>query len=62
MSRRVLGVLAFGAVGAVLILMPFIDSRPAARKSSRLAAGFGIALIVYIVLLTYLGYTMSPTK
>src|SRR6185437_16569255 len=33
---ELLGVLAFGAVRAVLILMPFIDLRPAARKSSRL--------------------------
>jgi cytochrome b6 len=60
---ELLGVLAFGLVGLILIAIPFLD-RPAAmaKTSSRLATGFGIALILYSVLLTYLGYTMSPTK
>ncbi|HEY7167646.1 MAG TPA: cytochrome bc complex cytochrome b subunit [Candidatus Binatia bacterium] len=59
---ELLGVLAFGAVGAILILMPFLDSSPAPKTSTRLAALFGVALIFYMVLLTYLGYTMNPTK
>jgi hypothetical protein len=29
---------------------------------SRLPAVFGIALILYAMVLTYLGYTMSPTQ
>jgi len=45
-----------------LILMPFVDRRAAAGKPSRFPAVFGIALILYSILLTYLGYTMSPTK
>jgi len=59
---ELLGVLGFGAVGAVLILMPFLDQRAAAGRPSRLPAVFGITLILYAILLTYLGYTMSPTK
>jgi len=59
---ELLGVLAFGAVGAILILMPFLDPSPKPKTSARLAALFGIALIFYMVLLTYLGYTMNPTK
>jgi len=59
---ELLGVLGFGAVGAVLILMPFLDRRAAAGRPSRFPAVFGIALILYTILLTYLGYTMSPTK
>ena len=59
---ELLGVLGFGAVGAVLILMPFLDRRAAAGQPSRFPAVFGIALILYTILLTYLGYTMSPTK
>jgi quinol-cytochrome oxidoreductase complex cytochrome b subunit len=59
---ELLGVLAFGAVGAILILMPFLDSSPGPKTSTRLAALFGVALIFYMVLLTYLGYTMNPTK
>jgi quinol-cytochrome oxidoreductase complex cytochrome b subunit len=58
-----LGVLGFGLVGVILIAMPFLDRQAVQGKiSSRLAAGFGLALIVYSVMLTYLGYTMSPTK
>jgi cytochrome b6 len=59
---ELLGVLAFGLVGLLLILIPFLDRRVASGQPSRLAATFGITLILYIVLLTYLGYTMSPTK
>ena len=59
---ELLGVLGFGAVGAVLILMPFVDRRAVAGQPSRFPAAFGIALILYTIILTYLGYTMSPTK
>jgi cytochrome b6 len=60
---ELLGVLGFGIIGLILIAMPFLDRRATARKtSSRLAVGFGVILIVYSVVLTYLGYTMSPTK
>jgi hypothetical protein len=41
--------------------MPFLD-RSALGKWSRLPVAFGIALILYSAVLTYLGYTMSPTK
>jgi cytochrome b6 len=59
---ELLGVFGFGVVGLVLILMPFLDRRLALGKWSRWPAAFAIALIVYAVALTYLGYTMSPTK
>jgi cytochrome b6 len=60
---ELLGVLAFGVIGLVLIAMPFLDRNASPGKtSSRLAAAFGLLLIVYSVVLTYLGYTMSPTK
>ena len=56
------GVLAFGMVGAVLILMPFLDTPVALGRWRRFAAVFAVALIVYSLVLTYLGYTMNPTK
>jgi cytochrome b6 len=56
------GVLVFGLVGLVLICMPFLDRRAASGKRSRWPAAFGIALIVYSLVVSYLGYTMSPTK
>jgi quinol-cytochrome oxidoreductase complex cytochrome b subunit len=58
---ELLGVLGFGLLGLVLVLMPFLD-RGALGKWSRLPVAFGIALILYSAVLTYLGYTMSPTK
>ncbi|HME59783.1 MAG TPA: cytochrome bc complex cytochrome b subunit [Candidatus Binatia bacterium] len=60
---ELLGVLGFGAIGLILVGMPFLDRSPRRGKmSSRLAAAFGVVLIVYSLMLTYLGYTMSPTK
>jgi len=60
---ELLGVLGFGLLGAILIAIPFLDRGAALGKSSsRLATGFGLLLIVYAITLTYLGYTMSPTK
>ena len=60
---ELLGVLGFGVIGLILIAMPFLDRHAVLGKtSSRLAAAFGFLLIVYSVVLTYLGYTMSPTK
>lgn len=59
---ELLGVLAFGLVGLLLIFIPFLDHRTASGQPGRFPAAFGIALILYMVLLTYLGYTMSPTK
>ena len=60
---ELLGVLGFGIIGLTLVAMPFLDRRAAPVKaSSRLAVGFGLLLIVYSVVLTYLGYTMSATK
>jgi cytochrome b6 len=60
---ELLGVVGFGVIGLILIAMPFLDRAASLGKtSSRLAAGFGLSLIIYSIILTYLGYTMSPTK
>jgi cytochrome b6 len=59
---ELLGVLGFGLVGLVLVLLPLLDRRAALGKWSRWPAAFGIALLVYSVVLTILGYTMSATK
>jgi quinol-cytochrome oxidoreductase complex cytochrome b subunit len=59
---ELLGVLGFGAIGLLMILMPFLDRRTAQGQPSYLSAVFGMTLILYMGLLTYLGYTMSPTK
>jgi quinol-cytochrome oxidoreductase complex cytochrome b subunit len=60
---ELLGVLGFGLVGIILIALPFLDrSGLPGKASTRLAAAFAIVLIGYSVVLTYLGYTASPTK
>jgi quinol-cytochrome oxidoreductase complex cytochrome b subunit len=59
---ELLGVLGFGVVGFVLVLMPFLDRPTGSGRWNRLPVAFGIGLIVYSIVLTYLGYTMSPTK
>ena len=59
---ELLGVLAFGVVGLVLVFIPFLDRRAGLGKRSRWPVAFGLALIGYSVVLTYLGYTMSPIK
>ena len=59
---EIIGVLGFGVVGLLLIVLPFIDRRSSAGQPSLFPAAFGITLVLYMVLFTYLGYTMSPTK
>jgi quinol-cytochrome oxidoreductase complex cytochrome b subunit len=59
---ELLGVLGFGLIGLILIAMPFLDPGAARGKSSRLAVIFAALLIGYSIILTYLGYTMSPTQ
>ncbi|HVO93627.1 MAG TPA: cytochrome bc complex cytochrome b subunit [Terriglobales bacterium] len=60
---ELLGVVAFGVIGLLLVGMPFLERGALIGKSSgRLATVFGLLLIVYSIVLTYLGYTMSATK
>ncbi len=59
---ELVGVLGFGLGGVFLLLIPFLDRRVARGSPRRLFAGIGVALIVYMLVLTYLGYTASPTK
>ncbi len=59
---ELIGVIAFGLGGLFLLLIPFIDRRSAEGEPSPLFAWIGIAIIVYIVVMTYLGYTLSAMK
>ncbi len=59
---EVVGVVGFGAGGLFLLLIPFLDWRTARGKPSRLFTLIGIGIILYMVVLTYLGYTEVPTK
>ncbi len=59
---EIVGVVGFGLGGVVLLLIPFLDRRAVRGEPSPLFTLIGIALIVYVLALTYLGYTASPTK
>ncbi|MFC1640072.1 cytochrome bc complex cytochrome b subunit [Gemmatimonadota bacterium] len=55
------GLLGFAVGGLVLVLVPVLDRKTARGEPSRLFFWVGIAIIAYMVLLTYLGYTADPT-
>ncbi len=59
---EVVGVVGFGLGGLFLLLIPLLDRRTARGEPSRMFTWIGIAIIAYMVVLTYLGYTVSPTK
>ncbi|MBI2072667.1 MAG: cytochrome bc complex cytochrome b subunit [Gemmatimonadetes bacterium] len=59
---EIVGVVGFGVGGLFLLLIPFLDRRTARGEPSRLFTGIGVAIILYMIALTYLGYTVSPTK
>jgi cytochrome b6 len=59
---EVVGILGFGIAGALLLLLPFLDRKAARGQRSTLVTCIGLALIVYVLVLTYLGYTASATK
>jgi len=59
---EVVGILGFGLGGLFLLLVPILDRRTARGEPSRLFTWIGIAIILYMLLFTYLGYTASATK
>jgi quinol-cytochrome oxidoreductase complex cytochrome b subunit len=59
---EVAGILGFGLGGLFLLLIPILDRRTARGQPSRLFTWIGIAIILYMVLFTILGYTASATK
>jgi cytochrome b6 len=59
---EIVGVVGFGLGGLFLLLIPFLDRRTARGEPSRLFTWIGIAIILYMVALTYLGYTEVATQ
>ncbi len=53
---EILGLLGFGALAVVWVLLPFWEARPDGSNRTRLATGAGIFLIAYLITFTYLGY------
>lgn len=59
---EILGVVGFGLGGLFLALIPFLDRRSARGEPSPLFTWIAVAIIAYMLALTYLGYTVSPTQ
>src|SRR5207249_1684408 len=52
---EIVGVVGFGLGGLFLLLIPFLDRRSARGEPSPLFTWIGIAIIAYMIVLTYLG-------
>jgi cytochrome b6 len=61
LEGEVVGILGFGIAGLIVLLVPFLDRKTARGEASRVVTWLAIAAIVYILILTYLGYTADPT-
>ena len=59
---EIVGVIGFGLGGLFLLLVPFLDRRTARGEPSHLFTMIGIMVIVYMIVLTYLGYTEVATQ
>ncbi|UCG75832.1 MAG: cytochrome bc complex cytochrome b subunit [Gemmatimonadota bacterium] len=55
------GIFAFGLLGLLLLLVPFLDRRAARGEPNPVFTWIVIGAVLYIIVLTYLGYTASPT-
>lgn len=62
MDGEVVGIIGFGLGGLFLLLIPFLDRRTARGEPSALFTWIGGVIIVYIIVLTYLGYTVNPMQ
>jgi quinol-cytochrome oxidoreductase complex cytochrome b subunit len=51
-----LGILAFAFCGLLWILVPFLDQSPAQGRRSRAIQGAGLAVLLYIVVMTVIAY------
>ncbi len=59
---EIVGIVGFGLGGLFLALVPFLDRRAARGESSPLFTWIGLAILAYMLALTYLGYTASATR
>jgi quinol-cytochrome oxidoreductase complex cytochrome b subunit len=58
---ELVGVLGFTVAGILVVLIPFLDRRAARGERSPMVTWIAWGGIVYVLVLTYLGYTVDPT-
>jgi cytochrome b6 len=56
-----IGILGFMIAGLLLVALPFLDRRSALGQRNPHITWIGIGMIVYIIVLSFLGYTASAT-
>ncbi|HYO45906.1 MAG TPA: cytochrome b N-terminal domain-containing protein, partial [Gemmatimonadota bacterium] len=61
LEGEILGILAFMALGVFLLLVPLYDPEGRGRRS-RIVTRVAIGLIVYMIVLTAIGYLANPTQ
>jgi len=57
---ELVGVLAFGLGGVILLLVPFLDRASARGEDRSTWRNIALVALLYILILTYLGYTANP--
>jgi len=62
LEGEILGVMAFALAGLFLLLVPVLDRRRGPGEASRLFTVIALAMIVYIIVLTIMGYTANPVQ
>jgi cytochrome b6 len=62
LEGELIGVVGFGLAFALLAAIPFLDRRAARGEPGRAVAVLTIGAILYIIVLTILGYVASPTR
>jgi len=58
---EVIGIVGFGVAGLFFFLVPFLD-REEGQRWSDVLTWIGLAAIAYMIVLTAIGYLVSPTK
>ncbi|NIP79234.1 MAG: cytochrome bc complex cytochrome b subunit [Gemmatimonadetes bacterium] len=59
---ELVGVAGFGLAGGILLVLPFLDRPGPDGRYRRIWRWLGVLAMVYIVVLTYIGYTVDPTQ
>ncbi|MFQ5705988.1 MAG: cytochrome bc complex cytochrome b subunit [bacterium] len=58
---EVLGVLVFAVIGALLVLVPFLDRKSRLGQASKAFTIIGLAALAYMLILTIISYTIPQT-
>ena len=60
-NGELIGVGGFGLAGIVLLVLPFLDKPGPDGKYRKIWQWLGILALIYIIVLTYIGYTVDPS-